>query len=193
MRDSEIRLAAKTSFLAPFLRDPEVLVVEELGLRHGAGRIDIAVINGELHGYELKSDQDTLRRLPQQILIYGSVLDRVSLVLTTEHLSLAEILIPTWWEIVLADRTDKGEITFQTIRPGSKNENVSAQDILKLLWREEALAILSELEAAEGMRSKSRKLIYNRICELVELSFVQDRVRRTLKARQSWRSGGGLG
>src|ERR1700730_15998927 len=115
MRDFEIRGAARNTLLAPFLNDPDVLVVEELGLRHGAGRVDIAVINGELHGYELKSDQDTLKRLPQQIAIYGSVLDRVSLVVTSEHLLQAEKLVPWWWEIILADRAIEGIVTFSVV------------------------------------------------------------------------------
>jgi hypothetical protein len=188
MRDRELRFAAKASFLAPFLSDPDVLVIEELGLRHGAGRVDIAVVNGELHGYELKSDQDTLKRLPQQIAIYGSVLDRVSLVVTSEHLLQAEKLIPCWWEILLADRAIEGSVTFKVVRMGSANQNVSASEVLKLLWREEALAILTELQAVNGMKSKPRKVIYNRIHELIELSDIQDRVRRALKTRKCWRS-----
>ena len=188
MRDPEIRLAAKTSFLASFVKNPDVLVIEELGLRHGAGRVDIAVVNGDLHGYEIKSDQDTLKRLPQQIAIYGSVLDRVSLIVTSEHLSQAEKSVPFWWGIVLANRAIEGSVTFNVVRSGSKNHSVSSSEVLKLLWREEALAVLEELQAANGMKSKSRKLIYNRIHELIELTDIQDRVRRALKTRKCWRS-----
>jgi hypothetical protein len=189
MRDSEIRAAAKASFLAPLLRDPEVLVVEELGLRHGAGRVDIAVINGELHGYELKSDQDSLRRLPQQIAIYGSVLDRVSLIVTPFHVKAAQQLIPRWWEIILAEKTGANEIVFSKLRDGGKNPDVAALEILKLLWREEALELLRELQAERGMQSKPRKFLYSRIAEVMELSALQDRVRNQLKVRKDWRSG----
>ena len=35
---------------------PGTLIVEELGLCEGAVRIDVAAINGSIHGYEIKSD-----------------------------------------------------------------------------------------------------------------------------------------
>ena len=188
MRDFEIRGAARNTLLAPFLNDPDVLVVEELGLRHGAGRVDIAVINGEFHGYELKSDQDSLRRLPHQIAIYGSVLDRVTLLVTPVHVKAALQLIPQWWEIIVAEKTAANEIVFSDLREGGKNPDVAALEILKLLWREEALELLRELQADRGMQSKPRKFLYNRIAELMELSALQDRVRNQLKARKDWRS-----
>jgi hypothetical protein len=192
MRDFEIRGAARNTLLAPFLNDPDVLVVEELGLRHGAGRVDIAVINGEFHGYELKSDQDSLRRLPQQIAIYGSVLDRVTLLVTPLHVKAALQLIPQWWEVILAEKTAANEIVFSERREGGKNPDVAALEILKLLWRDEALELLRELQADRGMQSKPRKFLYHRIAGLMELSALQDRVRNQLKARKDWRSGGRL-
>ena len=102
MRDPDLRDAVKHVLLAPFYSDPDTLIVEELSLRHGAGRIDIAVILGELHGYELKSDQDTLRRLPKQVAVYNSVLDRITLVVTPQHVAQATEMIPEWWDIMLA-------------------------------------------------------------------------------------------
>ena len=35
--------------------------VEELGVCRGRVRVDVAVVNGTLHGYEIKSDRDSLR------------------------------------------------------------------------------------------------------------------------------------
>src|SRR5713101_6333616 len=139
MRDPEIRGAVKNILLAPFFFDANTLIVEELGLRHGAGRVDIAVINGEFHGYELKSDRDTLRRLPKQIAVYSSVLDRVTLVVTSHHVAQATQMIPEWWDIVLAESQPADEINFRAIRTGANNPAVSALAIAKLLWRDEAL------------------------------------------------------
>jgi hypothetical protein len=39
------------------------LVLDELGIDHGRQRADIAVINGRMTGYEIKSDRDTLAPL----------------------------------------------------------------------------------------------------------------------------------
>ena len=52
---------------------PGTLFVNELGLNHGRFRADIAVMNGKLVGYEIKTDQDTLVRLPAQIDGYNEV------------------------------------------------------------------------------------------------------------------------
>jgi hypothetical protein len=57
-----------------------VRIIEELGVVHGKSRIDIAVINGLMHGYEIKSDKDTLQRLPEQMNMYNSVFNKVTLV-----------------------------------------------------------------------------------------------------------------
>src|ERR1700730_4661552 len=188
MRDPEIRGAVMNILLAPFFFDPDTLIVEELGLRHGAGRIDIAVINGECHGYEVKSDQDTLRRLPRQVGIYDSVLDRVTLVVTGHHVAQATEMVPDWWGIILAEGQLDGEINFKTIRSGTKNSSVSAIAVAKLLWRDEALQLLAELGAIEGMRSKPRRKIYSRIIDLIDLPRLQESVRNQLKSRKDWRS-----
>ena len=149
MRDLEIRGAVKNILLLPFFSDPNTLIVEELGLRHGAARVDIAVINGELHGYELKSDQDTLKQLTAQAAIYNSVLDRITLIVTPHHVDQATAMIPDWWGIILAEGQLEDEINFRTIRSATKNPSVSAIAIAKLLWRDEALQLLGELGAID--------------------------------------------
>ncbi|WP_300554835.1 sce7726 family protein, partial [Desulfovibrio sp.] len=85
MRDQEIRAALHETELKKFYENGD-LILDELGVCSGASRVDVAVINGALHGYEIKSDQDTLDRLPQQILSYSRVLDRVTLVACDNHL-----------------------------------------------------------------------------------------------------------
>jgi hypothetical protein len=65
-KDGHLRIALKRRLLTRYSDHPSTLILEELGLKHGAARIDIAVVNGDLHGYELKSDSDTLSRLPRQ-------------------------------------------------------------------------------------------------------------------------------
>lgn len=187
MGDPELREAVKHRLLATFYTDPATLIVEELGLRHGAGRIDIAVINGELHGYELKSDQDTLRRLPKQAAMYSSVLDRITLVVTPHHFPQAAQMIPEWWDILLAEGHSSCDMKFGTIRVGGKNPNVSALAVAKLLWRDEALRLLEVLGAAEGLRLKPRRIIYNRLVELIDLEQIRACVRDQLKSRKDWR------
>ncbi|WP_197480754.1 sce7726 family protein [Rhodococcus sp. EPR-157] len=64
--------------------------------------MDVAVVNGALSGFELKSARDTLRRLPKQIEIYSRVLDHAVLVVADNHLDSAMSLVPDWWGVVSA-------------------------------------------------------------------------------------------
>jgi hypothetical protein len=66
--------------------NPDTRVVEEMGVCAGWLRVDIAASNGEPVGSELKSDRDTLQRLPFQSEIYSRVFDRVELVAGEPHL-----------------------------------------------------------------------------------------------------------
>ena len=77
MNDKQIRVAVHQKLFRHYSATPNTLVLEEVGLRHGAARVDFLVVNGMLHGFELKSDRDNLIRLENQIPIYCSVLDRV--------------------------------------------------------------------------------------------------------------------
>ncbi len=87
MRDRDVRMALHHKVLMDHHEDSNTLVLDELGLRHGICRVDIAVVNSYLHGYEIKSDADTLERLPSQISVYSAVLDRVTLVVGKTHIS----------------------------------------------------------------------------------------------------------
>jgi hypothetical protein len=66
-RDCDVRQAAYGRLLSHARRCPQTLVINELGVAHGASRIDIAVINGHFRGLEIKSDADNLSRLPSEV------------------------------------------------------------------------------------------------------------------------------
>lgn len=73
MGDSEVRDAVLSKLDRQYFGDRHTRIVEEMGIWSGSVRIDIAVINGQLHGYELKSARDTLQRLPTQAELYSKV------------------------------------------------------------------------------------------------------------------------
>ena len=60
MRDVDVRRAVHNKILRHHHGQDDTLVLDELGLLGGDTRVDIAVVNGKIHGYELKSDRDTL-------------------------------------------------------------------------------------------------------------------------------------
>jgi len=190
MKDSQIRAALKTELFSHCEGDPDTVVIDELGLRHGASRIDLVVVNGSLLGFELKSDRDTLKRLPRQAKIYSSVLDSVTLVVCGRHAERAIQIVPEWWGIKLAEVQGDDGVVLMELRPPSSNPSPNPLAIAKLLWRNEALVFLEELGQAKGLYSKPRAVIYARLVAVADPEQIRSRVRRQLKDRADWRTAG---
>ena len=188
MREVDVRKAVHAKVLRAHRGDPDTLVIDELGLCQGDARVDIAVVNGFLAGFEIKSQQDTLERLPHQVEVYGRVLDRVTLVSAERHLDHAMHVIPDWWGVKVAKMGPRGAVALRTQRRPRLNPALISSEILQLLWREEAIALLEELGRARGLRSKPRAVLYDHLDDLLSLDQVRDHVRAALKARQGWRS-----
>lgn len=96
--DREIRDALLAILRESHAGDDDVALLEELGLCRGEVRVDVTLVNGTLHGYEIKSDRDSLRRLVRQVALYSAVLDRATLVVGERHLLDAANVVPSWWE-----------------------------------------------------------------------------------------------
>lgn len=188
MKDCHLRTALKNKLQLRYIKDSSTLIVDELGLRHGAARIDVAVINGVIHGYELKSDCDTLNRLPSQVKIYNSVLDRITLVMGKRHLQEGTKIIPEWWGIKLAEQGPRGGMRFTEIRRPRINPSQDILAVCKLLWREEALTLLEELGEAEGLYRKPRAAIYAKLVDVAAPNLIRSRVRHQLRSRKNWRA-----
>ncbi len=189
MNDRDIRAVLKYELLRRYTNDKDTLVLEELGLRHGAVRIDLVVVNDRIHGYEIKSDRDSLRRLPDQIRIYSSVMDRVTLVVGYRHAYGALRMVPEWWGVKLAEKKKgSGAIVLSDARSPRDNPGVDLNSVVALLWRNEALSILEEMESAKGIRSKTRTDIYRRLVEVSKPEYLRAKIRQQLKSREGWRA-----
>jgi hypothetical protein len=190
MRDKQIRLALKKYLLTHTRKKTKPLILEELGVIHGTVRIDIAVVNNNsLHGYELKSDFDTLKRLPEQAQIYNSVFDYITLVVGYKHACNAMKIIPAWWGIKIVEKDQNGSIKLIDLRKAEKNQSTDALSIARLLWREEALKLLDEIASSKGFRSKTKNEIYNFLIKKARPAVIKKMVRKQLKLRKDWRVG----
>ena len=188
MRDRDVRRAVRGQILRHHIADPDTLVLEELGLLNGNARVDVAVINGSVHGFELKSASDTLARLPAQIVAYGSVLDYVTLVVADNHLESASALVPAWWGIIAAREVADGIVNLTEVRAPKINPSIDPASLARLLWRDEAMDELERRGFADGVRNKPRRAVYARLTEAVPLQDLRAIVRRRLKQRLGWRS-----
>ncbi len=189
MNDIQIRAALKRELLFQYKDDRETMIIEELGVHHGTSRIDLAVVNGVLHGFELKSDRDTLTRLPEQASAYGEVFDLVTLVVGERHLCHAVEVVPDWWGIKVARAARRG-LSFCDLKLPLNNPSPDPMSVVALLWRDEALSFLEELGGASGMQSRSRAEIYSNLVDMTTFDDLCSRVRRCLRERRDWRSAG---
>ncbi len=180
--DSEIRSVLRSRLSQKHAHKSQTVLIEELGLCRGKVRVDLSVVNGLLHGYEIKSDRDSLRRLSAQVELYGKVFDRATLVVGDRHL--AEILdvLPRWWGILLVQHSDRG-LQFKTVRKPQSNPNRDPRSLVELLWFDDAIALLEKRNAARGFRGKPRWIVWNRVCELCDINEIARAVRGHLKAR----------
>lgn len=185
MRDREIRAALRRQ-IEEAHTDDDTLVIDELGVCEGDARVDIAVVNGSLTGYEIKSEADTLQRLPHQADVYSRLLDQVTVVSSGRHLEKAKLIIPEWWGLSeVVERSSR--IEFIAVREARDNPSIDPFALVQLLWKDEALNLLTELGLQRGMRSKPRPIVWKRLCEATTQPELSDMVRQQLKARRNWR------
>jgi hypothetical protein len=187
MRDREVRKALHSKVLREHHGQANTLVLDELGLRHGTVRVDIAVVNGFLHGYEIKSDADTLDRLPSQVDVYGKVLDRATLVVGERHVAKAKASVPEWWGIKIVCAGPRGGVDFDTIRAVQMNPGIEPLALAELLWRDEVAAILQHRGVAAKVLRQPRGVLYKHLVDITPLDELRATIRQELKAREHWR------
>jgi hypothetical protein len=169
-----------------YASDPNTKIVEEMGIWSGSVRIDVAVINGELSGYELKSDRDTLERLPLQADLYSRVFDRLALVVGRRHAKKGRDHIPKWWGIVVAEQTEVHGILLTLEREAQRNPTPDPYLVAKLLWKQEALGVLDQYGLAKGWRARDVNEIHRRLVTELDFPMLSAEVRKVLKERDGW-------
>jgi len=186
--DLEIRKALYGKTLYDIKKQfPSTKIIEELGLCQGNVRIDMVAINGAIHGFEIKSESDDLRRLPIQAELYNKVLDTVTIVAGNRHLIKLRQIIPSWWGIITAEKESKDNIILHNERQANINYEINPNSLVQFLWKEEALNILKENKLEKGLIGKPRKLLWNKLVEELPLRALKSYVMETLRSRQKWR------
>jgi hypothetical protein len=186
MRDIDIRRELSRTVIATHERDPDTLVVEELSICQGESRIDLAVVNGEFNGWEIKSDHDSLQRLPRQVELYCAVFDRVTLV-TGERFALAtRERVPEWWGLLLA--TGLPEKPFRELRRAKKNSAVEPLKLVQLLWRDEVVRALARVGRINGLTSAPKRKLWQALATAMPIRELKAEVRSCLKSRKDWRA-----
>jgi hypothetical protein len=186
MRDADVRTELHRRLrITHRLELDSTRFVDELGIA-GRARIDTAVLNGSFSGYEIKSESDTLTRLPNQVTHYSTVLDYCYLVTTRRHFEHAAPLIPEWWGVIVATQASGG-LRLVRAKRARLNPSIDPLSLSRLLWREEALSALEARQLATGVRSRPNSVLWNRLATALSLRDLRTLVRETLKTRSGWR------
>lgn len=157
LKDADIRTPLHRWLTHANSHDARIL--HELKMPRPSARIDIAVVNGHLCGFEIKSDRDTLRRLPQQIRGFNSVFEKIFIVTTEKHRASVLDAVPSWWGIVVCQDFNG----FKVHRRAKINRNIIPSSLVYLLTNDEIIKFLNEVDP-HGVSGKLCK------AELVDLA-----------------------
>lgn len=159
-------------------------IVNELGLDFGASRVDVAVINGIMHGYEIKSDVDNLERLPRQMEYYNRAFERMTIVVSRKYLDEVKNIVPNWWGIKIISADQERLID---VRKGRKVCKQDPEIIIKLLWKKELEGLVDYLGLPKTLKKTRKKQLLSILKEEADFNVIRTYVYSVLKARENWR------
>lgn len=186
-KEHSIRAALRNRHLRHYHGRNDVLMIDELGLAHAQSRVDLAVFNGHLHGYEIKSASDTLDRLPRQLAVYSATLQKLTLIVATRHLNAAAATIPDWCGLTEVREGPRGGITFVSHRRASVNPGVDPFMLAHLLWRPEAQYLLRQMGASDADVNVPRKQLYRKLVEEMPACKLAPAIKSAMLSRVKWR------
>lgn len=154
--------------------------VDEFWVPRSNERADIAVIGRRMDGFEIKTERDTLARLPRQALAYGRLFDRCTAVVAERHRERSEELLPEWWGLTTV--RVNGSVTFAVVRRPRSNPAVDPEILVRLLWRDEAMSALVELGQSPDRRAP-RRALWTDLLRATSLTQLRSAVRSALLSR----------
>ena len=187
LRDKDIRRALLQKLTEAYSSDSQTRILQEFGLCEHSVRIDMAVVNGMMSGFEIKSDSDTLKRLPVQQDIYSKIFDNVIVVVGEVHLDKIKDIVPEWWGIWIAQAV-KGKVVLSVVRESSYNPRVELKSIVKCLWKCEAIDIIKECGLYDKKLDRAKRaIIWDIAANGIPEIRLKELIRNSLKLRVDWR------
>lgn len=186
VRDNEDVRAEMTRTVSRRMGQRRHILVPEVEVRWSIpARLDALLVADRIGGFEIKSDVDSLARLPRQVEAYGMVVELATLVVGERHRVAASALIPPWWSIWVV-RKRNGDVAIRQVRGGRLNPSIDPLAVTSFLSREDLTHVLRE----HGHRRLSTMSVDAlRIAATVELGprGTLRYARTVMLARQDWR------
>jgi len=156
------------------------LIIEEFGCK--SARVDVAVVNGSLHAYEIKSDSDSLARLSSQIEAYQAVFEYVTLIVGERLLAGARNIVPKSWGLQKAGFTN-GKVVLRQLRKPTFNRAQNPLALAKMLWKREAIAVLRKYDHRDLTARNTAVEVSQAVASLIPTRDLTQEVRLAIKAR----------
>lgn len=184
----DIRLALRCWVKEKFKTNQNDILIDELGFSNkdpnssvdSSFRADLALANGRLVGFEIKSEKDSLKRWVSQMTAYLNVFDEVWLCVHGKHLESALTITPKSIGVIVVDNFE----SLTLVRVAKNQTFNNAYDLSGLLWRDE----LDALAKFHGIIIKSRAT-KNEVREILAKSLGIELIRafvlQQLKIRKS--------
>lgn len=142
-------------------------IFEELVI--GKSRADAILVNeGEILGFEIKSDKDSLVRLTTQVKNYERFCDKCYIVTGIHYIDRIEEAVPEHWGIYDVMKDEEGhlhiEIFREAIRNPKERPTIKLKNQMNLLWRVELIKIVKEHKLG-GVTTRNKKQLRDLIIE----------------------------
>lgn len=140
-----------------------------------------------IHGFEIKSAQDNLERLPYQLEIYAQALQKLTLVVASRHLEAVEKRTPFWCGIIDVSAGPRGGTRLQTIRRGARNPSLNPFVFVHLLWKDEVRDALASRGASKAELRAPRAALYRQLIATASESELTEIIKSAMMMRRAWR------
>ena len=182
MKDIDIRNGLKNTLLKKYVDDSESFLIDEFNVSLGVVRADIALFNGVMHAYEIKSECDTLKRLDNQIYEYNKFFEYVTVVSCEKFMNRVLESVPENCGLILA-KNGKDGVKFKQVRKAKKNKGIDKICLAKALWKDEMIEILENKQYNRGFKSKSKPLLYEILAQEFSANQLVQIVKNKIKKR----------
>lgn len=187
----DIRVALRYWVESRFEISQNDLLIDELGFSNkdpnssvdSTFRADLALANGRLVGFEIKSEKDTLKRWTSQMKAYLNVFDEVWLCVHGKHLESALTITPKHIGIIVVDNFE----SLTLVRIANNHSINNAYDLSGLLWKDELIDLAKQHEVKIKSRTTKNEM-REILADSLDIKLIRSFVLQQLKIRKNYQT-----
>ncbi|AEX53751.1 phage protein [Rahnella aquatilis CIP 78.65 = ATCC 33071] len=179
LREQDIKVALINWLYNKGLLENATLI-NEMVVANWSRRVDLAIANGHLQAFEIKSDFDTLKRLDGQLATFTSRFEKVTVVCSSRFTYEVTKKVQPDVGIIEFSNTIRG-VKFKVVQRGRLSNINNKRVFLGFLLKKELAKILLENEIYT-QNGSSRSYLEN-LAENISLAKIRDFTLRAIKTR----------